>query len=82
MKPRQGLFIVLVGSVIAVLSMAPICLALFAADAPPAVAETWGIGTALLDFGIAWMVFGLVIMVIGLVLTGVGVFTKQPGKRS
>jgi hypothetical protein len=80
MKPRQGLFIVLVGFGIAVLSMAPICLALFASDAPPAVADTWGIGTVMLDFGIVWLLVGLAVMVAGLILAGVGVFTKEPGK--
>jgi hypothetical protein len=80
MKPGQGLFIVLVGFVIAVLSLAPICLALFASDAPPAGADAWGIGTLMLDFGIVWLLVGLAVMVIGLNLAGVGVFTKQPGK--
>lgn len=81
MKPRQGLFIVLVGFVIALLSMAPIGIALFLSDAPPAVADKWGIGAVMLYFGIVGLLFGHVVMLIGSILAVVGVVAKQPGKR-
>lgn len=81
MKPSQGLFVVFFGFVITVLSMAPICFALFALDAWPAAGEKWGTGTLLLYVGIAWLVFGHFVMAIGVILTAVGVFTKQTGAR-
>ena len=76
MRPSHGLFVASFGFVIAVLSMAPIGVALFETEAPPALGDPWGFGTVTLALGIVWMLFGVVVMLVGVILAGVGVFTK------
>ena len=82
MTPRTGLYVTLVGLVMAGLCFSILgLLAVFEESVPPSVNDNpiaLG-GIILVDLGLA---LGLIVMVVGLVMAGVSALTKQAGKPS
>ena len=82
MTPRSGLYVALVGLVMAGLCFSILgILALFEESVPPSVNnDPIAIGGIIfIDLG---LVLGLIVMAVGLVMAGVLAFTKQSGKPS
>ena len=79
MTPRSGLYVALVGLVMAVLCTALLFSANFIGEPQGGVNDAIVVGIVLLDGG---LLLGLVVLAVGLVLAGVLALTKQAVKPS